>query len=130
MWITREQVIEAIKTETLKRGKWVALIFDITGTRTDNNPNCSVCAVGAVLRHKGFDNIRIDRLAPEVCFSGEFTRNASSINAKRQKDWLGLLSIKFENLCAEYKSQLLIKKKLISYVKQHFPTKFKLHGVE
>ena len=54
--ITTELAKQAVMTELLLRGHWIAANWDI-------DPACSVCAVGAVLRHHGVANTEITRAA-------------------------------------------------------------------
>lgn len=90
MIITRDDVLKAIREEPLIATDWI-------GWRTPENGGCPVCAVGAVLRHKGLDDLEIPYTAYTVT-KGKFIASESIPAALAAKNYLGALSIKWERM--------------------------------
>lgn len=134
MKITRDDVLRAIEQEPLMPDSWVQNIH-IDG--------CPVCAVGAVLREKGLENMDIGIVARRVT-RGQFIPSASSLPRQlAEGNYLGALSMQFERMCevapkdvfiklenalfGEYLEihpgyvQEIVKPKLIEWVKEHLP---------
>lgn len=125
--ITKAQVLEAIANEPLWPGNWVALFIP-----QDQTPdNCNVCAVGAVLRHKGLPRDEItqagDQLLDRGDISSEYWENIPVL--LKDKLYLNALSVKFEYLCEDHdyskaRGLKTIRKKLAQFVEENFPNSF------
>jgi hypothetical protein len=119
--ISRRDVLLAIAAETLWPQSWVEQL---------GNPGCRVCALGAVLRLKGWNNRDIMRDAPVVARM-RFDP-ADNLNfALTAENYLGALSIYFERLCEKGATidddempayvEKTVKPALRSFVLEHFP---------
>lgn len=116
MIITRKDVIKAIKKESLKRGDFVHDYYkDQFGNwKEKNDPNCKVCAVGAVLRNKGYSNKQINVTVDN--FAGDWTGDWRT--ELQCENYLAALSSRFEQSGGG--------KKLVEWVKKHMPKQFKV----
>ena len=87
MKIYKEDVIEALYTEPLGWNGWFAV--------DDFNSDCSVCAVGAVLRNRGVNGYKISGIAITLV-RGAY---APDDNKKHlPKNWISALSYVWESL--------------------------------
>ena len=126
--ITKQQVLEALWNEPLEGGQFFA---------TDE-PNCKVCAVGAVLRVVSFEtwfkkmDIRftVSRIVGDmVCPSG-YSYVGDWRYALNHKDYLSALSMKFEKLLMSadgYGTQNVTPRRrqiMIDFVERYFPNSF------
>lgn len=119
-FVTKEEIIEAIETEPLRAGSW---FYDYD--HTTNFETCSVCAVGAVLRRAGLkerDELDIDL---EVC-NDEYFGLYKLKDALSCGNFMGALSIKFEDLSEQVESMDEVREKLIKFVKENFPDEVEL----
>ena len=126
--ITREQVIEAIKKEPLKAGR-----FFHTST-SNSSKTCKVCAVGAVLRET-IPNSNSD-MANEFIGNYEFVSIFSWDGSDdilkglpsmppEEGSWLNWLSLAFETLMDKYQNDLsVVRPYLIEFVEDTFPESF------
>lgn len=115
--ITKKLIIKALQTEKLRHGDFF---------RSDK-PNCTVCAVGAVLRHVSFESWVRNKLGRSVCASaiGDIaTQNCAILHSSmdvhtlvQNKNYLGALSCYFEDGHT--------KRACIAFVKKYFPKSFK-----
>jgi hypothetical protein len=130
--IKREDVINAIKTEPLRGGQFFHGVGYAIST-------CDVCAVGAVLR-QAFNKRNIDKeLTNNTGFLA--TKNytiGSEKNALADKNYLGALSCKFEDMCDKgakrngftvvmshsYNVTQSTRKSLVKWVKKNLPSYF------
>lgn len=142
--VSKDKVIEAIKTESLRPGCWIEPDWD------KRDKVCHVCAVGAVMRAAlSKDEDRLDEVCdhlsqclfdPKIPVAGGFSfesRKQILDKAKeqlKQKKYLTTLSFLFETLC-EFNSLLngnssysisrhqiyRIKQTLIKFVEENFP---------
>jgi len=151
--VTKYRIKKAIKTEPLlKAGHWVNWVGDRESTTVGDKKNCSVCAVGAVLREVLDDEQKsymIDSAA-ETCINSD--RLFLPDMAGRDEDWLlekaavlcddkaymNGLSTYFEGLWRlaedrandDYVSRhqvYRIRQKLLKFVTEHFPAKIILN---
>ncbi len=125
-YVTKENIIEALKTEPLRRGDFFHNFLDY-----QNNPSdletCPVCAVGAVLRQC---------LAVTSSIAGHSVTKGNALldpNSKlklrnvvrrelENKNYLGALSIYFEG--QNYSDSFVTpneKRNLIRFVQRNFP---------
>ena len=123
--ITKKQVIEALSTESISQRD----IF------SSNKANCSVCAVGAVLRKVSFEKwlrkyklrkystiriISIFNFRTMTCY------NPDTVNfLLKEKRYLEALSCRFERITVVNSYSIA---KLIKWVDDNFPTKFVLES--
>lgn len=98
-WVTKEQIIEAIKTEPLVPGRWVQSL--------DDGNECGVCAVGAVLRRAGYKNIEIDDYGLDL----------------KWRFPLGKLSGEYEMMI---RTNTFTIARLVSWVKKNMPNRIRL----
>ena len=95
--ITKKKVLQAIATEPLRANTFF-------GNRDDDNSNCAVCAVGAILR-----NTRRNKFSSIDAMTACEYRYAAG-HKPRRDNFLSILSIEFERahnkvfnrLCDEY----------------------------
>lgn len=127
MKVTRKQILQAIRTESLKAGAWIheKNVFneDLGYNIEVADDNCKVCAVGAVLRQAGVDS-------DEIRYMGDSLLNLTltALNADgdeeaelENKNYLGALSVKFEKLAKTYGAGKRTREKLAVFVKKNFP---------
>lgn len=127
--ITRATVIEAIKTENLVPGKWFQDMNNVW--------NCSVCAVGAVIRKASalkycdYNGLNVNDVIWDLVDGEEVTDSIHIPRLLKRKNYLAALSAKFESMFVRdlYGSVILfnsneIKDKLIEWVKKNLPVKF------
>lgn len=116
--ISKKDVIKALKTENLKRGRFF---------RNPEQRDCAVCAVGAVLRHMSFETwtlsaantrgISLWGLGEQAC-RGRCTSGQAMTSAQYKEmiaggNYLGALSVYFEAGNT--------RKRCIEFVKRYFP---------
>jgi len=113
--ITKANVIKALKKEKLKCG-W----FFNSNVTINNVVDCSVCAVGAVLRHMSFEKWAIEQCLNTNGLGYAAVENkyiSEDINQLlKEKNYLGALSNYFEDYHGD-------RAKTIAFVKKHFPNK-------
>lgn len=133
--LPREEIIRALEEEPLAARSWVT-------ERTIENPNCHVCAVGAVLRDAGFSNWMIDDSAGKLCrnaFGAPYDVNQllpDMLSEIKRENFLGALSIYFEGLfdkeCTDRSqwagsvAQPPVREKLVAFVLEHFPAEIEI----
>lgn len=132
MKITKREVLKAIRTEPLKPGFWM---------HADKRyfKNCSVCAVGAVLRNRievksVYPTMLVDVFNRKVCniMDSESSNYTVSLgvgeldNILNQGLYLTALSNKFEALAEKYKTMRTVRKHLEIFVKKNFPKEFEV----
>lgn len=128
--ITKKDVVKALESEPLVSGDW----FGDLGQK-----HCNVCAVGAVLRKVSFEKwlIKIDMggYVWEIAKIFGWTLRDASTDATitafaliKRKRYMEALSNKFERMTINPPDVIndTKRKKLISWVKKYFPTKFEL----
>lgn len=113
MEITRRDILKAIRTEKLKAGSFVEI-------RVDEKP-CKVCAVGAVLRNKGFQDQTISIIGDSLMMIYPVSSEGNEYEALDKKLYLNALSIKFEKLVESYGCGKRTREKLAEFVKDNFP---------
>lgn len=135
--VTKKQILKAIKSEPLRGGSWVRSFGR-------DYADCEVCAVGAVLRNT-FRKKTVKRLVEDLIIGAVICNQIFSIDdywpgatrqLKREKNYMGLLSVKFEYLWANhvtghcddngdwvYVGVDTVRKKLSKFVQEHFPNK-------
>lgn len=116
--ITRALVIKALKTETLRRGNWFA---------GEQKKDCSVCAVGAVLRHCSFETWARKKSFGLNSLGWEAVKDADRVNGSQIEDTEILLEDK--NYLAALSNYFELgnsKNKCIAFVEENFPKSFKL----
>lgn len=130
MIINKSTVKKALKTEPLKSG----MFFQFSYGDEMNTKNCSVCAVGAVIRTHLKKQVKKYNLSLLCDYGSEITkyRNRGITLLDRElkcKNYLGALSIYYE-----YHSNVYDDKELrnvcIEFVTKHFPTRFKVLDIE
>jgi len=132
--ITRREVLKAIRTEPLKRGKWVQM--DVYKSFVpSSDPKCEVCAVGAVLRHAGLNNEQISEFGDQMvsgpfpcvgdCFDYREFEDAVK-QALKEKRYLYALSLKFERHAKRLGKGRRIRNLLANFVKRNFPKSVKV----
>lgn len=146
--VSKEQVIEAIKTESLRSGNWIDYEFDPV---KQEDVVCHVCAVGAVFRSClskneeknsyeicDFISSEVEKEKSDLDPSGNFWYSSTEeclLTAKKElkknKAYLKTLSHVFESLCmmrdVHSRHQIYrIKKILIEFVEENFPKYIKV----
>lgn len=126
-YINREKIIEALKTEPLKRG---AFFHNASFDNIQDAYACEVCAVGAVLRRcfniisdvSGFVVTRNSALwEKEAC---SVTLRQAIKNELKIKNYMGALSIFFESQDIMYSAVTpLQRRNLIRFVKRNLPNR-------
>jgi len=119
--ISKKKIIEALKTEPLAPGTWVRL----EGDKTHNDPTCTVCAVGAVLRKAKFRNFAITQNAHRQVGNCYFNGDDYKA-ALKERNYLGALSAYFETICPESGATPAIRRRLVTFVTKYFPEKVSL----
>lgn len=134
MFISKKQVLKALDVENLETGNFISINCsnDRVGTTlVKDDPNCAVCAVGSVLRHK-FPDVSKYEFA-NICIlacNSQFYAGGCISRALKEKNYLGALSIKFENLRSRERQSLDMTRKLLKmWVGKNFPVRFKVKGV-
>lgn len=134
--ISKRDIIKALQTEPLFPGSWIE-----TGRTTD--PNCQVCAVGAVLRSAAkVPGYLISDLGNGILWhSYDVAPDTESYTVARrkavryckQKAYLAGLSLFFESLWESYPRELYydekiksVRKTLIRFVMTHFPNRISM----
>ena len=147
--VSKEQVIEAIKTESLRPGTW----FDVNFNEVKQKDEvCHVCAVGAVFRSClskkneeedsyemcDFNSSEVEREKSNLDPSGNCWYSSTEeclLTAKKELKkntaYLKTLSHVFESLCmmrdAHSRHQIYrIKKILIEFIEENFPKHIKV----
>lgn len=125
--ITRKQVLKAIANEPLSAGSF------IVNDNSKTYKQCSVCAVGAVLRSTllEIDNPRdldffANRLTRTIRYGITETYIDYIDEILTTKNYLQALSIKFEWLCTQYKTMKTVRKHLAIWVKKNLPKEFEV----
>ena len=147
--VSKEQVIEAIKTESLRSGNWIDYQFHPSKQK---DVVCHVCAVGAVFRSClskkdeeenpyeicDFINSEVEKEKSDLDVFGNCWYSSTEeclLTAKKElkknKAYLRTLSHVFESLCmmrnAHSRHQIYrIKKILIEFVEENFPKYIKV----
>lgn len=131
MYVTKQQILDAIKSENLIGGHGpINSRYDLFNRIEIYDNKCSVCAVGAVLRHTGVANgTQINYVFSAVTKGADADDLASVGQALKDKNWMAALSIKFEQLCLENITMATLRKRIANFVKRNFPSRVKLHGV-
>ncbi len=139
--VTKAQIIDAVKNEPLLSS---GFFFATHGPVSESDlQSCKVCAVGSVLRR----TIGLSELHDQVNDWDGITNLGAAVTANRyashddltqavdSKNWMGALSIKFEQLCEENYDHVesednmhLVREELSNYVDTTFPNEvtFKL----
>jgi hypothetical protein len=118
--VTREEIITALREEpNLMPGMFVQLHnvewIDRSGEHEASTP-CGVCAVGAVMRRHGAENLRdIDELAR--LNTGSEPARGSAVEALARGDYMTALSRFFEQAYGDRRALT------IDFVEKHFPEK-------
>lgn len=125
--IKRRQVIKALRTEKLATGQWFR---HDSGATQGSYWDCSVCAVGAVMREVSIlkwceeqgqpPNHIADRLALGACWDDDV-----DVYLQR-KQYLSALSAKFETLCNRRGVTKKHREVLVEWVKKNFPVEFEV----
>jgi hypothetical protein len=137
--IKRKVILDAIKNEPLDAFEFVKMVsgnFDDLGNYTPSHistdKNCPVCAVGAVLRNSGLDNLKISAFGNKMSDCGS-VREESRLDAKRAIEeflekgkYLHALSVKFERQADMTGTGKKTRSILSAFVKKHFPKEIKL----
>lgn len=136
--ISRDVILKAIKTEPLKNKAFVELYDADDGYVVSDDPNCHVCAVGAILRHAGMTNKQIDLFGNQLVHCGsayasheyhDKTNVLKTIKTNiEQKQYLHALSMKFE-YHASFPSKRIgkLRKLMTKFVKENFPKRIALN---
>lgn len=129
--ISKKMIIKAIQNEPLINGTYVEVEnYPNSGYSTD--PNCGVCAVGAVLRRSGMTNKKIASFGAKILRQGlaSFYKHKTEESLIdyyiNEKQYLNSLSEKFENLAEKYGCGKKTRTKLIKFVQENFPNKINL----
>jgi len=131
-WITKKEVLQAIKTEPLTSGNWVKL----DDKKRFNDKTCSVCAVGAVLRKAGLGNQAINDFGDALAMQGvvapdSYLESEGYVEAEIQdyldtEKYLHALSYKFEYQANKTGVGKRTRNILAKFVEVNFPDKIKL----
>ncbi len=120
MRITKEQVLEAIYQEPLKRQDlWIDKTYEAEG-------RCPVCVVGGVLRRGGVEDKEISKEAVRAC-GGELIVTGTPSLLLDDGKYLNALSCLFEQ---QHRDDPLVnqedREELASFVKEYFPDEFEV----
>lgn len=130
MKISKKLIIKALKIENLAQGEFFNVNFDFSNKHT-----CPVCAVGAVLR-KSLKPSQLPETENELHKLGLRVTNYDAIvNSNNESEWkigiqeslikknyLSALSKYFESTLCLTKSGDVSRRKLVNFVKKHFPS--------
>jgi len=135
-YIERRTILQAIRFEPLKAGRWVEGGYsdDMNTWVPLDDPNCSVCAVGACLRRAGLNNQQIDDFGDRMIEYGsvsyddndDLTLRHRIEEALESKEYLHALSVKFESQAEKTGSGQRTRKILRQFVLDNFPTRILL----
>ena len=108
------------------------------------NPNCAVCAVGAVLRRVGVTQSNLDLMGRRIT-NHQYSASSSLPLALKEQNWLGAISIKWEQLARKvadkdlgpgsYSSDLTpdqtekLRKPMLKWVREKIPKGVLFNGV-
>lgn len=132
--VTKKEILEAIKKEPLKAGSWVKM--DDFGDPVKDK-NCTVCAIGAVLRRAKYSNqqawefggclMNSDAVAPldEECVDLGVEKNLVE-RLLSEKKYLHALSVRFEGQALRTGVGKRTRKILTDFVKKNLPDQVKL----
>jgi hypothetical protein len=149
--ITKRKVIKALESEparTLRPGKWVSAPMDREETAKVSDPNCTVCAVGAVMRcaldpdeyATKADEVAMDATEAAEMIALAGTRGSILAEAAAlAKDYpMNALSCVFEGLASlsrkksrvhELSNRQIagIRRSVVAFAKKHLPAKMHIH---
>lgn len=133
---TREEILEAIRTEPLQAGRWITYKPQ-GGVGEGDDERCPVCVVGAVLRQVGYEDHYIEAEALVSTSAGpvvpDYDENAPTTAERpnvstllKRGLYLNALSLKFEMLTTGHVNfgvpkNSAIRTKLAEFVKKNFP---------
>lgn len=128
IFITKQNMIDAVKTEPLAPGVWISMVGTI---------DCEVCAVGGVLRAAGVQEDSINQVANN-CTSYSHVEWNSECEDSGWRDiddlledyiddgkYLAALSIKFEDL-ANDSSIATARVELVEWIEDNIPSDMKI----
>lgn len=119
-YVTKKTILKAIATEPLIGGSFVL-------SADDERKDCSVCAVGAVLRRAGMKNSEIYDFGRVMVDSGPCANREESIpEVLKDGEFLHALSLKFEAQSDRTGYGKRTRNVLANFVKKHFPHRIKL----
>lgn len=143
MKFTRRQIIAALRTEPLEAGQWIkvddlscSIDFEDNIKAAKSLTNCTVCAVGSVLRKNTTLSAKqiTQRLSLIQAYS-EFNCDSSAsmtdiVYLLKNEDYLMALSAYFESTIpdkARYGKRH--RERLVKFVKDNFPTQIEIAEV-
>lgn len=128
MKFTRKEVLQAIRHEPLAPGSWIEVV---DWEKPLSNKNCTVCAVGGLLRRKGMPLKQITERAGKALVIETGWDRSRSVGAEgdyelalEEKNYLRALSIRFEQLSEKFGTGKRTRNILANFVKKNFPAKF------
>jgi hypothetical protein len=139
--ISRRDILTAIRNEPLNTGSFV----NPKGVGPDGvegglgsveDKNCTVCAVGAVLRKAGLSNREIEEFGEALGDLGPITPTRYEIYSDvkgglkellKEKKYLHALSVKFEGQAHKTGVGKRTRKVLSLFVKKNFPKRIRLN---
>src|SRR3990172_1614297 len=106
--ITKTEILYALATEPLQTERIYSTI------------NCTVCAVGAVLRGAGCSNNHLVMTGYKLLKKGPMTAGFSTTLLLQKKKWLNALSVKFETMHKTAAITSESRLRLMKWVQKHF----------
>lgn len=127
--MTKARVMRALKEQPeFSHGNWCLpsdeYVWDPSRLRIKDDPNCQVCAVGAVLRHvlaPGTELSGVEDVALEATSDGDAVFGDPKAEAAAGR-YLTALSCYFEQLPHDL-STATVRRRLLGFVERHFPAK-------
>lgn len=131
MYVTKQQILDAIKSENLVGGQGpINGRYDPQTGAYRYDSQCAVCAVGAVLRQTTpLEGVEISYAFHVAVKNEDANAGASVEEALKKKNWMAALSIKFEQLYRDEDDKAVARKKTATFVERNLPSRVKLHGV-
>jgi hypothetical protein len=131
MFVTKQEILDAIKSENLIGGHGpISGIYNPQTGAYYYDDACPVCAVGAVLRQTGVESNNISYAFHMVVKNEDADVNASVEYALSKRNWMAAMSIKFEQLYYKEADKTVVRKKLATFVKKNLPSRVKLNGID
>lgn len=130
--MTRRQVIRALRTEKLAGGYFVDHYIwndkKFTSFPSESK-DCTVCAVGALLRYCGMSNSKISDWTDKFGDFGAFDPTyigASTQELLDNKQYLHALSFEFETVVEKLGKGKRMREHMVKFVKNNFPKTIKI----
>lgn len=127
-FVSKKLIIKALMEENLGPGHFVEVNEERPLAEVSKDPECKVCAVGAVLRHAGFSNKKIFNFGNDLSINGPaaYVEYKEIPSLLEEGYYINALSVKYESLVQQYGINKKTVNKVITWVKKKFPERIVL----